>query len=94
MENCKIGHFAKSISGRDCGSIYLIYQVSDDYCYLVNGDNRLQTNPKKKNTKHIVILNEKSEKIAKKIIEKTKIFDAEIYSAIKKYIEGLNQEDN
>ena len=88
--NDLIGRLAISSSGKDKGYIYLIYSTSVNYVYLVDGNARRIKNPKKKNIKHIQILNTKSDTISKKIIENVKVFDSEIFSFIKNYKTAWN----
>ena len=83
--NDLIGNLALSSSGKDKGYIYIIYSVDLNHVYLVDGNARRINNPKKKNLKHVKILNAKSEKIRKKILENVKVFDSEIFSFIKNY---------
>jgi len=85
-----IGKLALSSSGKDKGYIYIIYSVDLNHVYLVDGNFRRINNPKKKNLKHVQILNAKSEKISKKILENVKVFDSEIFSFIKNYKTAWN----
>lgn len=80
-----IGTLAMSTKGRDCGNIYLIYSATPTEVNLVDGDARKIKNPKKKNIKHIKLLDAKSDSIQGKIAENLKVFDSEIYSFIKNY---------
>ena len=41
--------------------------------------------PKTKNTKHIEVLDGFAEKIAEKFVQEKNVFDAEVYSAIRKF---------
>lgn len=83
--NDLIGKLAISNCGKDKGYIYLIYSAGINEVCLVDGNARRIKNPKKKNIKHINILNAKSDVISKKISENVKIFDSEIFSFIKNY---------
>ena len=83
--NDLIGKLAISSTGKDKGCIYLIYSTGINFVNLVDGNVRRIKNPKKKNLKHITILNAKSDIISKKIIENVKVFDSEIFSFIKNY---------
>ncbi|MBE5746163.1 MAG: hypothetical protein E7359_02630 [Clostridiales bacterium] len=80
-----IGSLAQSLKGRDSGNVYLIYSATNTQVWLVDGDARKIKNPKKKNLKHIKLLNAKSESIKQKITENLKVFDSEIYSFIKNF---------
>lgn len=83
--NNLIGKLCISNKGRDKGNIYLIYSSTANSVTLVDGNAKRIVNPKTKNLKHVSILDAKSETIAKKIIENTKVFDSEIFSFIKNY---------
>ncbi len=80
-----IGKLAISKMGRDAGNIYLIYSFGVNYVELVDGNAKKIINPKKKNIKHIKILEEQSPNIREKILKNLKVFDSEIYSFIKNY---------
>ena len=71
--NIEIGNFAISKSGHDKGHLYVIINADDEYVYLVDGKIRTLDKPKKKNKKHIQIINYKSETIIMSINEGTLI---------------------
>lgn len=83
----KIGSFVMSNQGRDKNNIYIVKNILLKNVQLVDGNGKTLDNPKTKNIKHIVDLNEICEKIAIKFNTNKKVFDAEIYSAIKKFKE-------
>ena len=91
MSKVEIGNFVKSVCGRDKGNIYLVINIENDRLLLVNGDERKLANPKIKNTKHIEIVDFDNTTLKNKILAKQKVFDAEIYSAIKKIIQGKGE---
>lgn len=80
-----IGNLCKSTCGRDNEKIYLIYSASPTEVCLVDGNARKIKNPKKKNIKHIKLLEAKSLAIQEKIAGNLKVFDSEIYSFIKNF---------
>ena len=43
-----IGCFAQSLAGHDKCTVYVIADIDDKYVYLVDGKNKLTTNPKEK----------------------------------------------
>ena len=69
----EIGQFAISKSGHDKGHWYVIINVDGEYVYLVDGKIKTLDKPKKKNKKHIQIVNYKSETIIKDINDGTLI---------------------
>ena len=83
--NNLIGRLVHSIQGRDNGKYYLVWrELENGFVLLVDGDNRKILNPKKKSVKHLEITDVVLDNIRTKILENKKIFDAEIYSNIKK----------
>lgn len=55
----KVGQVVKSISGRDKGKIFLIFEViDDDMVKIVNGKLRGVEKPKLKKAKHLMIYND------------------------------------
>ncbi len=52
------GMVVKSLKGHDQGSLFAVVKSDRTEVYLVDGKRRRWANPKKKNLKHIVILNE------------------------------------
>lgn len=87
-DNLQLGYLVKSIKGRDKDNIYLIItRPNQQYMRLVDGNHRKLINPKLKKIKHIKPLDIKIDKLQQKLLENVKIFDSEIYSAIKKAFE-------
>ena len=85
-----IGDIVLSVQGRDKGTYYVVIGIlQDDYFVLVNGDNKKFTNPKRKTKKHIDKTGKKLDNIKTKLENNIKVFDSEIYSAIKKYKEDI-----
>ena len=83
--NIKIGSFVRSTKGRDKENIYIVKRIFDKRLELVDGNGKTFDKPKIKNMKHIEVLGAEADKIAVKLEQDTKIFDEEVYSAIKKY---------
>jgi ribosomal protein L14E/L6E/L27E len=80
----EVGRLARSLAGRDQGKIFMILDIIDEqYVYITDGSLRLKDKPKKKKLKHLKLLPEVLTGIAGKLKEGTKVFDAEIRSAIK-----------
>ena len=88
----EIGRIVFSKSGRDAGKCFMIYDIIDeDYVYLVDGNLRKLSKPKKKKIKHIELKKARMEQIRDKILSGKKVFDSEVYSAIENY---LNSDEN
>ena len=76
----------KSIAGRDQGTIYLISEIIDEnYVYLINGEYKTISKPKKKKIKHICSLGEVVLDLEGKFADKSKINDGEIRKILKKF---------
>ena len=91
IDTFEVGDLVVSTKGRDEGTTYVIInKVDSNYVRLVDGNYKKFINPKLKKTKHIKLLNIKLEKIEAKIKDNIKIFDSEVYSAIKKALENNN----
>ena len=89
-----IGHIVLSTQGRDNGQSYLVWQELDkDYVLLVDGGAKKIAKPKKKRKKHLQDTGMVLENIKTKILSKSKVFDAEIYSNLRKAEISKNQEE-
>jgi ribosomal protein L14E/L6E/L27E len=88
--NLEIGSFVLSLKGRD-NKISIVYKILDNnYVLTVNGKDKTFLNPKRKNIKHLAILDFNNFLLADKIKSGSKILDAEIRSAIKQAEQNLN----
>ena len=82
--NLTVGSLVVSTAGRDKDRIYLVSQIIDEnFVLLVDGNFKLLANPKKKRIKHLNISNEVIVSIKEKLAENKKVFDSEVFSAIK-----------
>ena len=81
-----VGTVVYSRAGRDEGRYYMVYEVVDDsFVTIVDGDVRKIAKPKKKKIKHLKNSGERLETIAAKVLTGAKVYDAEIFSALRKY---------
>ena len=82
----KVGSVVYSRAGRDEGRFYVVFEIVDDsFVTIVDGDVRKLAKPKKKKIKHLKNTGEVFEGIADKILLGARIYDAEIFSALRKY---------
>lgn len=82
------GGVCVSTRGRDEGRYYLIKQLlAGGYVYVTDGNYKKLAAPKKKSLKHLKLLPERVESIGLKLERDEKVFDTEVYSALKKYRE-------
>ncbi|HIU01178.1 MAG TPA: KOW domain-containing RNA-binding protein [Candidatus Coproplasma excrementavium] len=80
------GGIAISTQGRDEGRYYLIKEVlPGGYILVCDGNYKKLASPKKKSLKHVRLLPEKVETIAEKFSCGGKVFDSEVYSALKAF---------
>lgn len=81
------GHFATAGAGHDAGTLYVIVREEDRYVYLSDGHLRTIQHPKKKNRRHIQIINRTvKDDILERLLNKEDVFDHEIKYAIKQYL--------
>ena len=80
----EVGRVVVSGAGRDTDRAFMILGIIDaQYVYIADGDLRKIEHPKKKKLKHLKLTDIVLETIAEKLKNGTKVFDAEIRSAIK-----------
>ena len=81
----ELGSIVKAIAGRDQEQYFVVVKVIDSqYVLMANGKNRTMAKPKKKKLKHLNSTNIKVDSIADKLKDGEKVFDSEIFDAIKK----------
>lgn len=81
-----LGAVVYSRSGRDKGRFFLVVEVVDsDFVRIADGKVRLIAKAKLKKIKHLKSEGVVIEKIADKLANNSKIFDAELFSALKVY---------
>lgn len=81
LEYLDKGSIVKSTYGREKGEIFIITKRVGNYVYLTNGKSRPLENPKKKNIKHIYLLN----KDILKDIDFTNLTNAHMIKYLKDY---------
>ena len=85
------GGIVMSTQGRDAGRYYLIKEVlPNGFVYVVDGNYKKLAAPKKKSLKHVKLLPVRAEAIAEKFSYGGKVFDSEVYSALKNYGAAAN----
>ncbi len=81
------GHLATARAGHDAGELYVIVGEDKAYVYLSDGRLRSMARPKRKNRKHVQVINETVDQdILNRLIMKEQVFDHEIKYAIKQYL--------
>lgn len=64
MERYEQGMTAWSRAGHDCGQLYVIIDVTEEYVFLSDGRLKPLENPKRKNKKHIQAVRKIPEELA------------------------------
>lgn len=81
----EIGTVVLSRAGRDKGSFFMVVEIVDgNFVRIVDGDVRRLETPKLKKIKHLKNTGEILVSIAEKIKNSTRIYDAEVFSALRK----------
>lgn len=83
-----IGDIVFSKAGRDSGRYYVVMLVDGNFVYICDGDLHKTDKPKKKKIKHIKSTGAKSEYIAGKLSETTKVTNTELRRAISEFEEA------
>lgn len=75
MSKYEVGMLVKSKAGHDVGRLYVVIRSEGEYLYLSDGHFRPLSKPKRKNQKHIQVINKK--------IDMQNIKDADIKKLLK-----------
>ena len=79
------GRFAVSTAGHDAGEVYIIVGIKDGAVLLANGIEKTVAKPKRKNRKHISVLETQADMKIKERIAQGR-GDEEIRQAIRHYL--------
>lgn len=80
----EIGRVAISKSGRDQGRAFLIVEIIEEpYVLIADGALRRLKKPKRKKLRHLELQSIVLESIGEKLKQGSKVFDAELRSALK-----------
>lgn len=81
-----VGSVVYSRAGRDAGIFFLVIEVVDDnFVKICDGDVRKLAKPKLKKIRHLKNTGDVLENIGEKLSKGTKVYDAEIFSALRRY---------
>jgi len=84
-ERYQFARFASSKAGRDKNQLYIILDAADNYVYVVDGRLKTLEKPKRKNVRHIQIINEIDMELVRKKKNNEAISNEDIKRAIKLY---------
>ncbi len=76
---------ARSKAGHDRGKIFVVVREDPDYFYLADGASRSVSDPKKKNRKHVQIINKIPAQVLAAFTSGSPFQDTEIRKALKLY---------
>lgn len=82
----KKGQLVKSRAGRDKNRDYLVYAWDDQYVFVVDGEYRRMTNPKKKNLNHLWYAEKVDRELNEKMNNNTKITNKDIRDALERLL--------
>ena len=89
-----IGKYATSKAGHDKGKLYIIVACDDTHVWLADGEYKRMDAPKKKNIRHIQIINETVEAdLLARICNRQPHIDDKIKYAIKQKLNSNKVED-
>ncbi len=86
------GQVVISKAGRDKGKCFLVYDYAEPYVYLVDGKLRRLECPKKKKEKHIQVTNHIDRDIEERIINESRLNNADIRKSLSQFMNKSNQE--
>ncbi|MCL2574757.1 MAG: KOW domain-containing RNA-binding protein [Defluviitaleaceae bacterium] len=89
-----IGQVVISKAGRDKGNVFIVYNIDEEYLYLVDGRSRPLKSPKKKKIKHIQPTKTINADLHRMILEKEYIKNADFRTALKIFMEKREENAN
>jgi len=85
-EDLQIGQLVKSKAGRDKGKLFIIKEIiNDKYVYIVDGELRKISNPKKKKIKHLIIYKRVFKEFQEQAENKSKLNNVFVKNLIEPY---------
>lgn len=83
MAEFKTAGLVKSLAGHDKGELYIIISVQEEYVSLSEGRKHPISKPKRKNIKHLQLINICDEGLRKKLTEGEAVTDEEIRAFVR-----------
>lgn len=81
----ELGQIVISKCGHDKNDLFVIYSIEDEYVYLVDGNNRPLSKPKKKKIMHVQITNNIDYDLKDKFMAKSYVLDSDIKKSLIAY---------
>lgn len=85
----KVGDVVISIFGHDTGEWYIVKCANEHFVYLIDGNTKTVSKPKKKKKKHIYKTEYNAKDVAEKLTNESYIQNAEIRKALK-FFKNIN----
>lgn len=83
LRKIEIGQLVKSVAGRDTNHIYMVIGfIEPKYVLLTDGKERSAAKPKKKNIRHVNVLNSIAEDVAETLKTGAQVTDEDIRRTI------------
>jgi ribosomal protein L14E/L6E/L27E len=79
----------RSDAGRDCGKLFFVLGVEGEYLLLADGKSRRVESPKRKKSKHVLLIADDDGRISAKIRGEEKITNSELRKALAAYREEV-----
>ena len=93
MAEYKKGYLAVSKAGHDKQEIYVIIDWDASYIYLSDGKYKKLDNPKKKNHRHVQVIQYMDRDIEQKLENSQLLINEDIKKAIKNYLCNIKEND-
>lgn len=90
-DNFNVGDIVLSKAGRDSGRYYVVVSQIENFVFICDGDLHKSDKPKKKKMKHVSATGSRSEYIAEKIAEDSKVTNTELRRAIQEFEDANGQ---
>lgn len=90
-----IGSVVYSLKGRDAGCCFVVVAFSDDNTVQIcDGQKHKLNSLKRKNIKHLLYTGANLDSISQKLKQGKKVFDSEVYSALKNIQQASRNNEN
>lgn len=88
----RVGDIVVSLCGHDMGEWYVVKDVIGEFAYLIDGNLKPISKPKKKKIKHVLQINQNANQIAQKLTSKQYLQDAEVRKTLKFFKNNFRSE--
>ena len=88
----RVGDVVVSTRGHDMGEWYVVKEVVGEFAYLIDGNLKPISKPKKKKIKHILNTNQNASEVAQKLTLGQYLQDAEVRKALKFFKNNFRSE--